>query len=110
MNADAFRQLALALPEATEGAHQGHADFRVGGKIFATLGADETTGMVKLPPELQAALLAEHPEVFEPSSGAWGRQGCTQVELAHARKPMMRDALLAAWRKSAPKKLLREHG
>lgn len=110
MKADDFRRLALELPVSEEGAHQGHADFRVGGKIFATLGPDETWGMVKLPPELQTELLAEHPEVFEPSPGAWGRQGCTQVDLAHARVPMLRDALRAAWRKSAPKSVLREHG
>ena len=51
VTADAFRRLALSLPEAVEGSHMGHADFRVCGKIFATLGPDETWGMVKLTPE-----------------------------------------------------------
>lgn len=109
MNADTFRRLALALPDAEEGAHQGHADFRVGGKIFATLGADETRGMVKVPPEVQERLLADHPEAFEPSTGAWGRQGCTQVDLAHVRRPVVADALREAWRKNAPKTLLKRH-
>lgn len=106
MNAKDFRALALKLPEASEGAHMGHPDFRVGGKIFATIAPGEEQGMVKLPPHLQATLVDAHPEVFAPSSGAWGRQGCTQVVFARAPRGIVRQALAEAWRKTAPKKLL----
>lgn len=66
MTADQFRKLALLLPEALEGAHMGHPDFRVRGKIFATLGPDETWAMVKLTPEQQAAFIQVEPKAFQP--------------------------------------------
>jgi hypothetical protein len=104
---DDFRELALSLPEATESAHMNHPDFRVGGKIFATLGApDDKHGMVKLTPELQKVFVRTEPKVFRPVNGAWGRQGCTYVTLAEASEPSVRQALIAAWRNTAPKKLL----
>lgn len=115
MKADEFRKLALELPGAEEGAHQGHPDFRVGGKIFATLGpdaedgkGDERWGMIKLTPDLQSLRVTAEPKAFEPIQGAWGRQGCTRVLLASARKPSVRQALLDAWRATAPKRLLKE--
>jgi hypothetical protein len=104
-----FRKWALALPEVIEGAHHGHADFRVGGKVFATLDAKEEGGMVKVPGELQARLVRTEPTVFRPSSGAWGRQGCTQVLLAAARRSDVSEALVEAWRKVAPARLVAEH-
>jgi hypothetical protein len=110
MTADEFRRCARALPSASEGAHVGHPDFRVGGKVFATLGADETWGMVKLTPELQALLIRTAPEVFHPASGAWGRRGCTIVQLADANASTVEQALEAAWRLTAPKRLVPEHG
>ena len=106
MTADEFRRLALALPEAVESAHQGHPDFRVRGKIFATLGPDEEWGMVKLTLETQAACVSAHPSAFEAFDNAWGRRGATRVVLARARKPAVRAALLAAWRGVAPKRLV----
>ena len=84
MTGDEFRSLAIGFPEATENAHMGHPDFRVRGKIFATLGPDEDWGMVKLTAEQQAALIASEPEVFKPASGAWGRGGATIVQLNEA--------------------------
>ena len=109
MTAAEFRKIALALPEATEGAHVGHPDFRVGGKIFATLGPDEAWGMVKLTPDEQDALCRSHPNGFEPFPGAWGRNGSTKVHLAAAKGPIVREALLVAWSNTAPKRLVREH-
>jgi hypothetical protein len=109
MIADVFRSLALSLPEASEGAHMGHADFRVRGKIFATLGPAEDWGMVKLPPDLQASFVRTEPDVFEPFAGAWGRRGCTKVILAEAQEMTVRHALLAAWRHTAPKRLVEQH-
>jgi hypothetical protein len=105
MNAQDFRELALSLPEAVEGAHMGHADFRVRGKIFATLGPDETWGMAKLSPEDQGVFVRTEPKVFTPAPGVWGRRGCTVILLAVAAEPSVRQALVAAWRRTAPKRL-----
>lgn len=107
MTPDKFRSLALSLPEAMESAHMNHPDFRVGGKIFATLGApDEAHGMVKLPPSEQALFVRTEPDVFYPVKGAWGRQGCTYVTLKAATEPAVRQALISAWRNTAPRKLV----
>jgi hypothetical protein len=77
-----FRRIALSMPEASEGAHMGHPDFRMKGKIFATLfWRDEDWGMVKLKPEQQRRFVAANPGVFEPVKGGWGRRGATQVRL-----------------------------
>ena len=87
MTAAKFRSLALSFPEVSESAHMGHPDFRVGGKIFATLGPDEDWGMVKLKPEEQASFLRAEPDVFRPASGAWGRRGRRSSTLAMPRHP-----------------------
>src|SRR5213593_178198 len=104
MTGDDFRTLALRLPEASEEQHMGHPDFRVGGKIFATLGPDETWGMVKLTPEQQAEFVQAKPKMFEPFNGAWGRRGCTKVTLKNATEAAVVPALVAAWKNTAAKK------
>lgn len=91
-----FRRLALALPDVIEGAHQGHADFRHAGVVFATL-PDAATGMVKMPPDEQRRLVATPGGVCWPASGAWGRAGCTMLRLADVDASVVRDALTAAW-------------
>jgi hypothetical protein len=106
VTADEFRKLALAFPETSEGVHMGHPDFRVGGRIFASLGyPDAGWGMVNLTPDQQQVLVRADPRVFAPGPGAWGRNGCTSVRLRSARKTVVRGALLQAWRKRAPKRL-----
>lgn len=101
-----FRRLALALPEAVENAHMGTPDFRVRGKIFATLSASaQTRCVVKFTPEQQEMFMQVDPATFEPVKGSWGRKGWTQLLLAHAQPPIVRDALALAWRNVAPKKL-----
>ena len=86
--------MALEIPGAIEQSHMNHPDFRVGGKIFATLGApDKNWGMVKLAPEQQRAFIEKAPGVFKPCSGAWGRQGATNVYLATANASIVRAAL-----------------
>jgi len=96
VTAEHFRALALACPDVVEGAHQGSADFRCAGRVFATIHANGETGMVKLPPGEQARLVAAH-DAFRPASGAWGRAGCTLVELAAVTRAELRDAVTAAW-------------
>jgi hypothetical protein len=104
-----FRKIALSFPEATERAHMDHPDFRVGGKIFATLGyPDRQWGMVKLPPALQAKLYEAQPEVFVPVNGAWGKGGATKVRLKLVKKADLQRALLAAWQRTAPKRLAKQ--
>ena len=106
MTPDGFRRLALRMPEACEVGHMGHPDFRVGGKIFATLGApDKSWGMVKLTPDQQEAFVAAEPSVFVPVKGAWGRRGATNVLLRAARAQSVRVALMTAWRNVAPRRL-----
>jgi len=105
MTADEFRELALSLPEAVEGAHMGHADFRVRGKVFATLGPDEDWGGVMLKPDEQTVFVRSEPDAFQPFTGAWGRRGGTRVEFAAADQASVRQALFAAWRNKAPKRL-----
>src|SRR5262245_59366801 len=108
MNANKFRSLALSLPEAIEKEHMGHPDFRVGGKIFATLWPDDHWGMVKLTLEQQAAFISAAPQVFQPVSGGWGRRGATRVQLAKASALVVRQALTAAWRNTAPERLAQQ--
>jgi hypothetical protein len=107
MNADDFRDLALALPEAVEKSHMNHPDFRVRGKIFATLSEDEARGMVKLSPEQQRLFVRTEPDIFKPVNGAWGQRGCTYVSLDAAGEPEVRQALTLAWRNTAPRTLVR---
>ena len=97
MTAEDFRELALAHQGAVESAHMGHPDFRANGRIFATLQGDDQTGMVAVTPEEQAELLREHPQVFTPAAGAWGRQGCTLVRLREATPRVVKPAMLLAW-------------
>jgi len=94
-----FRRLALSLPGAEEGSHMGSADFRVGGRIFATLASQSKGyGNLMLSPELQADFVAEAPKVFLPVAGGWGRNGATHVRLAEASEDLLAGALQAAWK------------
>lgn len=101
MTGDAFRALALSLEGVEERAHMGHPDFRVNGRIFASLQADERRATVMITPDEQAALLPHAPDVFVPAAGAWGRQGCTTIDLARADRALVRGALVLAWERKA---------
>ena len=93
-----FRRLALSLEGAEEGSHVGAADFRVGGRIFATLASkDKGYGNLMLTPEQQADFVRELPEVFLPVHGGWGRMGATHIRLAEASDDALAGALRAAW-------------
>jgi len=104
MTAAEFRGMALGLPDAIEAAHMGHPDFRVGGKIFATLGYPKAGfAMVQLTPEQQELFWRTEPKTFVPVPGGWGRKGSTHVILRAARKAAVREALSVAWRNRATK-------
>jgi hypothetical protein len=101
---DRFRAMALSLPGAVESAHMGNPDFRVGGRIFATLsGQSRGRGVLKLTPEQQAEYMAELPEVFEPVEKGWGRMGMTYLVLERAEEATIRGALVTAHRNVAAK-------
>lgn len=101
-----FRRIALSFPEAVERAHMDHPDFRVAGKVFATLGYPENGyGMVKLLPKEQVVFIEAEPDAFGPAKGSWGLRGATTVHLRAANKTSLRRALAAAWRNTAPKRL-----
>jgi hypothetical protein len=111
MTANDFRRLALSLPETVEAEHMDHPDFRVAGKIFATLAyPDKTYGMVKLSPLDQDRFVRSDPKVFTPVPGYWGKNGATHVHLKQAKKSIVQPAMAAAWRNTAPKKLVKELG
>ncbi len=96
LTAKDFRKIALSLPEAEERAHMSHPDFRVAGKIFATLGyPDKTRGMVKLSPEEQHYFSKNYPDVFVPVKGVWGKRGATNVYLKAASKEVLAKAIQA---------------
>ena len=96
--------MALENPQVAESSHMDHPDFRIAGKIFATLGyPDENWGMVKLTPEQQHSFVKKAPTVFSPCSGAWGQRGATKVHLASAKKIVLRAALDAAWTNASAK-------
>ena len=103
MTADEFRSIALSFPETEERSHMNHPDFRVRGKIFATLGPDEAWGMAKLTPTQQQDFLRFEP-AFKPASGKWGDGGATIITLADADEAAVRDALNTAWQNILDKK------
>jgi len=109
MTSREFRTLALALPETEERAHMQHPDFRVGGKIFATLGYPSAGwAMVKLTPAQQQLYTVAHPKAFITIKGIWGARGATNIVLRAAAKKLVRQALADAWHNTAPKRLLGE--
>lgn len=92
-----FRRIALGMKDAVEGAHMGHPDFRLDNRIFATLHTDLKSGMVKLTPDEQEQVVSDHPQAFAPENGAWGRQGCTRVDLAAVDEDALGAAMTLAW-------------
>jgi YjbR len=99
MNAADFRRIALSLEGAEEGSHMGHADFRVGGRIFSTLASQaQGYGNLMLTPEQQAVFVEELPDIFLPVHGGWGRGGATHIRLATASEDVLAGALRTAWR------------
>jgi len=101
-----FRRIALSMPGASENAHMHHPDFRVGGRIFATLGyPDKDHGMIVLPPKEQARFVQTDIKAFFPAKGAWGKRGSTCVRLDAVNSTVLRGAMEIAWRQRAPKSL-----
>jgi hypothetical protein len=99
MKAADFRRIALSFEGAEEGSHMGAADFRVGGRIFATLASeDKGYGNLMITPALQADFVRELPEVFLPIHGGWGRMGMTHIRLAKANEHILTGVLRTAWK------------
>ena len=99
MNAADFRRIALSLEGAVEASHMGAADFRVGGRIFATLASEKQGfGNLMLTPEVQAEFVENQPDVFLPIAGGWGKAGATHIRLAAANEDLLHGALRTAWK------------
>jgi hypothetical protein len=109
MTPDAFQKLALSLPETIESSHFDVPDFRVGGKIFATAGRIDGKAVLKLTRDQQQMLCEAEPDMFEPVSGGWGRQGWTNLVLAKTDTKTAKSVIWMAWRNTAPKKLLKAY-
>lgn len=104
MTAADFRRIALSMEGAEESSHMGSPDFRVGGRIFATLAAQKQGyGNLMLTPEQQTAFVEELPDVFLPIAGGWGRMGATHIRLAKASEDVLTGALRTAWNLRAEK-------
>ena len=96
--------MVLGLGDTIESAHMGHPDFRVNGRIFATLGyPDAAWGMVTLTPDQQRVWVREHPDAFVPAKGKWGEQGATGVRLAVVEEEALGEALTLAWQNAMAK-------
>lgn len=109
MSPEDFLTLVLALPGVEKGAHMGRADFRIAGRIFATLGPEPRRAVVLLSPEEQAVLVAAEPTIFQPVPGGWGTRGSTLIDLGLLDKGTARSVLAQAWRRKAPKRLQAAH-
>ena len=96
-----FRRIALGMKDTIESAHMGHPDFRINGRIFATLHPDQRSAMVKLTPDQQQNFVRENPAAFMPENGAWGRQGCTYVRLDSVDEETLGEAITLAWQNIA---------
>ena len=106
MTVDDFRRIALSFEGAEESSHMGNPDFRVGGRIFATLAsAKQGYGNLQLTIEQQTAFVEELPEVFLPVHGGWGRMGMTHIRLSEASQDVLTGALRAAWKLRIEKNL-----
>jgi hypothetical protein len=112
LTSEQFRALCLRMPLAVEGEHMSHADFRVRGKIFATLPPADAQrrrwGVLKLTPDQQAGWMKHQPDAWVPAAGQWGARGYTRVLLSRVRTADAAAAVLAAWRNTAPAKLVAE--
>ena len=103
MTAAGFREIALSQPDTVESAHMSHPDFRVDGKIFATLGyPDADHAVVVLSPDQQEGFVAEMPRTFSAVKGAWGKRGSTQIHLPSAETEPVAEAIRLAWKRGRP--------
>src|SRR5277367_3260778 len=110
MNAKDFRRLALQLEGAEEGSHMGAADFRVGGRIFATLAHEaKGYGNLMLSPAQQALFVEDQPDVFLPVAGGWGRNVATHVRLEAANEDLLAEAVRSAWKAGEEKSQKSRH-
>lgn len=106
MTPETFRRIALSLPETTQGSHFSKADFRIAGKIFATLALEhQGFGVLLLTPDQQSGMIHDAPEIFSPVPGGWGDKGATRVRLAKVPADILAAALRVAWSRKAPKRL-----
>jgi len=105
ITSDELRLIALSLPEATERETWGESTFRAGEKIFVMLSPEGNRASVKASVEDQAALVAREPGTFSVAAYV-GRYGWITVQLASADPEEIRELIVDAWRRTAPKRLV----
>ena len=105
MTRDEFRRAALAFPETIEQETWGHPTFRVRGKMFATMSADDEAATVKASREAQAALVGSEPETFSVPAYV-GQHGWVGIRLERVDPEEAVELLDEAWRATAPKRVV----
>ncbi|MEO5581779.1 MAG: MmcQ/YjbR family DNA-binding protein [Saprospiraceae bacterium] len=100
----AFHDTALSFPETDKQLHADLIFFRVNKKFFATLNMPKKRCTLKFNAEFQDIFTAMGKGKIHAVPNAWGRLGWTTVELQSIDKEFIKDALLIAWRCTAPKK------
>jgi hypothetical protein len=104
MTPNQFRKIALGMDGAIEASHMNHPDFRANGRIFATIHPDNKQGGLMLTPEQQHEFMGDHPGMFVPAPGAWGRAGATMVQFAAAEQEVVGEVVTLAWKNAMAKK------
>lgn len=108
MTVEDARLIALSMPEASEGEHMNHPDFRVRKKIFMTLWPDDNKAVVFVDPERHEGLVANHPQAF--ALNGWSKKyGALEVFLDHIKEGEFREFVEESWTRKAPKGLVKEH-
>jgi hypothetical protein len=101
MTSDQFRDLALSFKDSEERSHMGHPDFRVNGRIFATLSPDGDLGMVRLTASQQSEYMHTVPRAIRAASGSWGEAGATMIQLEHIDESVAIELLHLAWQNTS---------
>jgi hypothetical protein len=108
-NFEDLRTAALALPAAEEVETWGDRTFRVRGKIFAIGGPQSERVSVKASLADQTELVAADPRTYQVAPYT-GRYGWVSVELSGVDAGELRELLVEAWRRTAPKRLVATSG
>ena len=104
MKAEQVRQLALALPQASEAPHFDYTSFRIGSKIFATMPPGDEFLHVFVDEAQRAPLVDLQPQAYQPLH--WGAKVVgVKVTLSHADAATVQELLRQSWLRKAPKRL-----
>lgn len=106
---ETIRQLALSLPETDEAPHHEITSFRVKKKIFASLNIPKARATLHFTLENQDIFSSFSQGSIFPVPNKWGKFGWTTVELSTVHPELLKDAILVAWRDTAPPSFLKKY-